>query len=321
MPNTVTPDAMPSPTATCLRSGTAARLAQLPVTTLRAWERRYGVVAAPKTITGQRLYCAHDVQRLRLIKELTDLGYAIGTIATLQLESLRALIAGLRVPALGEADAPRRVVVIGHAAARKLEAVLRVPAYAVFEDLGNAEAACLAPGAAEVLLVNLPSLQPAAAERVLALSAALIADSIVVTYAFGAEATADSLRAAGALVRGEPTTDHELARLVARAEVVPLAASANRAWQAAPRRFIGKALIDLAEAHSSLACDCPRHLAEVVMQLTGFERFSADCRSRSPSDAALHTELHSLSGAARTLLEQAQERLAIREGLADPLRD
>jgi MerR family transcriptional regulator, light-induced transcriptional regulator len=321
MPNTVTPDAMPSPTATRLRSGTAARLAGLPVTTLRVWERRYGVVAALKTTTGQRLYCSHDVQRLRLIKELTDLGYAIGTIATLQLEPLRALIAGLRVPASGEAVAPRRVVVIGHAAARKLEAVLRVPAYAVFEDLGNAEAAGLVLGAAEVLLVNLPSLQPAAAERVLALRAALNADSIVLTYAFGAEATADSLRAAGALVRREPTTGHELARLVARSEGVPLAASANRAWQAAPRRFTDEALIDLTEAHSSVACECARHLAEVVMQLTGFERYSADCRSSSLSDAALHTELHSLAGAARTLFEQALERLAIREGLAVRLRD
>ena len=31
-----------------LRSGTAARLAGLPVSTLRVWERRYAVVDAPK---------------------------------------------------------------------------------------------------------------------------------------------------------------------------------------------------------------------------------------------------------------------------------
>ena len=42
-----------------LRSGTAARLAGLPVTTLRVWERRYGVVAPAKTVTGQQIGRAH----------------------------------------------------------------------------------------------------------------------------------------------------------------------------------------------------------------------------------------------------------------------
>ena len=49
-----------------LRSGTVARLAGVPVATLRIWERRYGVVDAPKSAAGQRLYSGHDMQRLRL---------------------------------------------------------------------------------------------------------------------------------------------------------------------------------------------------------------------------------------------------------------
>lgn len=316
MPRTVTADATPLPVAARVRSGTAARLAGLPVTTLRVWERRYGVVAAPKTVTGQRLYCADDVQRLRLLKQLTDLGHAIGTIARLQLDTLQALIAGVLAPASSHATSARRVVVVGHAAARKLQAVVGVPLHAVFEDLGKAEAAGLVQGAAEVLVVNLPSLQPAAAERVLALGAALNASSIVLTYAFGAEATAESLRAAGVQVRREPTTGRELARLVGRVETALVAASANPGWQTTPRRFTDEALIDLAEGPSSVACECPRHLAEIVMQLAGFERYSADCLSRSPADAALHRHLHGLAGAARSLFEQALERVAINEVLS-----
>jgi len=76
-----------------LRSGSAARLAGLPVTTLRVWERRYGVVAAPKSATGQRLYGAGDVQRLALLKLLSDRGHAIGTMATLPLADLLGLAA------------------------------------------------------------------------------------------------------------------------------------------------------------------------------------------------------------------------------------
>ena len=51
----------------CYRSGAAARLARMPVTTLRIWERRYGVVSPPKSASGQRLYSSQDVQRLILL--------------------------------------------------------------------------------------------------------------------------------------------------------------------------------------------------------------------------------------------------------------
>ena len=74
-------------------------------------------------------------------------------------------------------------------------------------------------------------------------------------------------------------------------------------------------MADLAERPTAIACECPRHLAEIVMQLVNFERYSDDCGSRSPADAALHRHLSGLAGAARTLFEQALERV-VRESRA-----
>lgn len=71
------------------RSGEAARLARMPAATLRIWERRYGVVAPPKTPSGQRLYSDDDVQRIRLLKTLVNQGHAIGSIASLSRENSR----------------------------------------------------------------------------------------------------------------------------------------------------------------------------------------------------------------------------------------
>ena len=82
-----------------------------------------------------------------------------------------------------------------------------------------------------------------------------------------------------------------------------------------PRRSSDEALAALAELPSSVACECPRHMAEIVMQLAGFERYSAECLSRSPADAALHRHLGEVAGAARTLFERAVERLVAEEGL------
>jgi DNA-binding transcriptional MerR regulator len=304
-----------------MRSGTAARLAGLPVTTLRVWERRYGVVAAPRSGTGQRLYSAADVQRLSLLKRLTDCGHAIGTIATLGLETLQALAFGETGASRASASEAARaqvanaqpVVVIGRIAALKLGVRAGAAPHSVFEDLAQAEAQSDDLPAGATLLVHLPSLQPAVAERTLALATRVRAAALVVLYAFGAEALADSLRAAGAVLRREPASARELAQLVGSPRDLPAPHDA-----ALPRRFSDEALLALAEQPSSVACECPRHLAEIVTQLGSFERYSADCLSRSPADAALHRHLSALAGTARALFEQALERVAVAEGLDVP---
>lgn len=58
---------------------------------LRAWERRYGVVAPHRSQGGQRLYSDHDVERLRRLRQLTGRGHSISRIATLSLADLERL--------------------------------------------------------------------------------------------------------------------------------------------------------------------------------------------------------------------------------------
>jgi hypothetical protein len=316
MPESLDPVAPPA--AARLRSGTAARLAGMAVATLRVWERRYGVVAAPKTPTGQRLYTGHDVQRLRLLKQLTARGHAIGTIAALDLEALQVL-------ALGAPPTPvanPRLVVVGRSAARKLNGIAGCTVSAVHDDLDHAEAQPDASAvAADILLVQLPSLQPAAAERVLALAARLQTTTVLVLYAFGTEAVAESLRAAGVIVRREPVTGRELARLLSLADprgAPPQQATVPAALEAAPRQFSDEALAWLAEMPSNVSCECPRHLAELVTQLAGFERYSSECLSRNPADAALHRQLTHLAGTTRTLFERALQQVVTDEGIAMP---
>ena len=52
--------------------------------------------------------------------------------------------------------------------------------------------------------------------------------------------------------------------------------------------------------------------------LGSFERYSAQCASRSQSDAQLHRELGHAAGLARSVLETAMERLVLAEGLPMP---
>jgi hypothetical protein len=163
-------------------------------------------------------------------------------------------------------------------------------------------------------------LQPAAVDRVLALGASLRAGAILVIYAFGTDASARSLREAGVTLRREPVSNRDLAQWVhgvrEQATAAPQPATAEARWQVEPRRFSDEALAQLAGMPSPVACECLRHMAEIVAQLAGFERYSQECTSTSPADAALHRHLSRTAGAARTMFEQALQRVVSDEGLA-----
>lgn len=312
------PNSMASPPHR-LRSGTAARLAGLPVTTLRVWERRYDVTAAGRTSSGQRFYSLDDVARLRLLRRLTQDGHAIGTIAALDLDSLRSLAEGIAVPDGRPASGSLDAVVVGRSAAQALEAVPDCVLRAVHDNLVDAESAAAAAPESGVglLLVRLASLQPPDVERVLALGAQLDAGAVLVVYAFGTEASERALIEAGVTVRREPLTGRRLAHWVraARASVFAVPAAGQAAARVQPRRFDDDALSRLARMPSTVACECMRHVAEIVAQLAGFERYSEECTSTQPADSKLHRELNRTAGVARTMFEDALQRIVDEVGL------
>lgn len=58
--------------------------------TLRAWERRYGLLRPTRTESGHRLYTTEDIERIHLILQLLDEGIAISRVkAALQLAAER----------------------------------------------------------------------------------------------------------------------------------------------------------------------------------------------------------------------------------------
>ncbi|MFE4001781.1 MerR family transcriptional regulator [Nocardioides sp. YIM B13467] len=60
----------------------AAQRVGITTATLRAWERRYGVIAPHRSESGYRLYGDHDVAVLRSMKQLVDQGWPAGQAAT-----------------------------------------------------------------------------------------------------------------------------------------------------------------------------------------------------------------------------------------------
>lgn len=65
------------------RIKSVAALTGLSSSTLRAWERRYGLLSPSRTASGYRLYTDEDVARLTRIKSLLDNGFKISEAISL----------------------------------------------------------------------------------------------------------------------------------------------------------------------------------------------------------------------------------------------
>ena len=67
------------------------RATGIPADTIRVWERRYEAVTPRRTERNARRYTAKDIARLRLLRELSETGHAIGDIARLSNSELTSL--------------------------------------------------------------------------------------------------------------------------------------------------------------------------------------------------------------------------------------
>lgn len=304
--------------APAYRSGVAARLAGLSVETLRVWERRYGLSETERSAHGQRLYSAEQIDRLRLLKHLVDQGHPIGLIAILSVEQLREL-SGTGASADGHAAGPVRVALVGPSLKERLAAggreSLQLDVRCSFMNLEQA-IPVLHDSGAEVLVVEISELDDSAVPLILQAKQAAQAQAVVVLYRFCASATIRQLRAHECLVARVPPDPGELV-LFCRTALVGQRIAVKKETVNAPQapRFDAEALNTLATARNKIGCECPRHLAEILLMVGSFERYSAQCASKNTDDAQLHQELGHAAGQARSILEEAMERLVRAEGL------
>jgi DNA-binding transcriptional MerR regulator len=86
-----------------LRIGELARRTGVAAELLRAWERRYGLLAPTRTPAGYRLYSAGDVRRVGRMRELLASGLSAAEAARATLDEPEAETAGVE-PALASAS-------------------------------------------------------------------------------------------------------------------------------------------------------------------------------------------------------------------------
>ena len=312
--------------------GTVAKLTGLSDHTIRVWERRYEAVVAERAPNGRRLYSAADVEKLGMLKSLTDQGIAISQIAGDGIEQLRERAASLsHIPA---PPMPNRinVAVLGEFLPGLLDAHPRElgPVEVVIADANRDRfVADISRHDIDVVVLETPVLDAAACGELRDYMTKAGAARGVLVYSFGRGRDVDATRDEPIVALRAPIDADSLQAAVVRAQVAtgapaprldrPARDETHGEWAfagpVAPRRFSQQQLARLANASTAIDCECPHHLAQLVGDLSAFEVYSENCANRDDDDAALHRYLHRTTAEARALIEVALEKVARAEGL------
>lgn len=313
------------------RIGAVSALSGVPVPTLRVWESRYQAFSPRKTEGRHRLYSPDDVLRATLLRQLTEAGHAISTVARLDAPRLGGLLHGQRSTRLQHAartQGPQAVTlaVIGLPLAARLQSArfldgLPGVAVRVSDTFSGLEAATAQPLTAppDVLLVRVNTLHAATHAALRRLVEQHRVPQVIVLYGFGQERVVEAMKLDGMIVRRDPVPDAELADLIRSLLLIDTRQPGITGQPGAmipPRKYSDQTLARVAAIPSKVLCECPRHVAELIAQLASFEQYSQECLNNSVEDARLHAQLTAISGSARALFEQALEMIARHEGLA-----
>ncbi len=310
------------------RIGEVSHLSGIPVSTLRVWEVRYNTFSPTKTAGQHRLYSDDDVLKASLLKQLTQSGYAISSLAHLTTAELNLRIQQeknatiVTEPATGLMG----IHIVGLPLASRMASQPfaatglgdAIKILDIFADMPSALAAA-SHSPCQLLMVRVNSLQALVHADIARLASLCQTQKLLVLYNFGQQWVIESMRQAGVLVRREPISDSELADLIRSVMLVnarTTLAQTPLGGMIPPRRYNDETLMRVARIPSTVLCECPRHVAEIITQLASFEQYSAECLNRSAKDAQLHAYLSSVSGSARALFEQALEKIAEHEGIS-----
>jgi MerR family transcriptional regulator, light-induced transcriptional regulator len=313
------------------RIGAVANITGLSTHTIRAWERRYGMVLSDRSEGGTRLYPASSLERLILIKQLLDQGESISVLAHLEKETLSERLKQfgdrseatstlsqrnvaknrlIRVAMLGSGPLTRQSYRPSAGNPFEIRFTADSP-----ESLGQflTEEKCNCD--AVVLFVDvIPSRQPNWITQLCEQHREL---SWLIVFDLGSGRELATLLDLGVKCLRGPLPEAVIVDLLP--SLLSSGAENNHARQlgntAFEPIFSPEQLNRLANLPSSIQCECPSHMSTLIHQLNSFERYCNACEHTSPQDAALHAELGHETARARSIMEKMLVKVCVQDNI------
>ncbi len=282
--------------------GAVSRLTGIPAHTLRKWESRHGIAIPIRTETGRRAYTQDHVDQLRLVKILVGRRHALSQLAGLSMTELQTL-ANLHEEQPAQTTDSHRLALIGPTLSQLLIAdphvAMRSPRLPGDDTLSTA--------GCDTLVIECDTLPTPLADDLVDWANSGL--TVLAVYRFTSRTVLTRLEDAGVRLAQAPVTDQTLKRLITFAppsQDVPAPAA----------KFSPTELARVAALSPSMACECPNHIAKLLMDISSFERYSEQCIDTDPAERALHAQLRGISAQARILFEDALIAVATADGLS-----
>ena len=180
--------------------GAVSRATGINASTLRIWEQRYGVPKPHRTEGGARRYAPSEVQRLKLIKALVDIGHKPSNLSSLSIDELAEHLNLLNPdrPPKQTSSVQLRILSIGDATGIKAlfqdDHLLGLEHTHHVNDPVNIDEWL---GQFDGLIFNYSALQADQAHHIIHWSRGLHSVGVMVIYAFSNSSTIQALEAAG----------------------------------------------------------------------------------------------------------------------------
>ncbi|MAJ91071.1 MAG: hypothetical protein CMF40_02665 [Legionellales bacterium] len=307
--------------------GVVSRITNIPVDTLRIWERRYSVVVPCRSEKADRLYKREDINRLTLLKLLVDKGHSIGTIAKLNNEELSQRLEfsskGSRLVEISDMQRKSNVVAIGDVLSLQLEYSNNVDSNFYFSGIFRNEEEFHDKNKTEkidMLVMEFPTVQGDHVSSIEKIYRESGASQLILIYGFMNNSTKKKLSQNSFVFFQAPiSTEHlktEIRNLAKNKQpIAPVKTNSDVRGPSPKKIYTTKQLIQLSSASSTIKCECPQHLSSIIIKLLQFEAYSEECITRYKKDAELHRLLGNMTGHARSILEKALTEVVTAENI------
>ena len=290
------------------RIGLTTQITGIRPETLRAWERRYEVVKPIRTDAGDRLYTQADIDRLLLIKKLVANGDAISAVANLNIENLEKRITSCKTALTSVGKNDLNFILLGRTILDKKSLdSMRLNMIDVVQDPKNIKSNyhCKIDFViAEISTVNQGTLK--VLQKILSQSKA---SKLLCAYDFGKESDVATLTTQDTGTISMPLNHSEITNWCSNNFPNYMQSTST------DRLLTDQDIASIVAAGSTINCECPRHLSDLIHKLAAFEKYSSECEARNAKDAEIHQELETTSAKSRYLLEEVLIKLAKVEGI------
>lgn len=288
--------------------GAVSRATGINASTLRIWEQRYGMPKPDRTIGGARRYTPTELKRLKLIKALVDIGHKPGNLSSFSLDELAEHLNFFNSDTLHRQSATPQLRILTVGDSLGLKVLLQdgpLSGFEIIQHVNNPLEIDHWLGKFDILLFNFSALQSDQSQQIIHWAKGLNTVGTMVLHTYSNSSSIQALEAAGIPCVKSPAKPAEIRQVLDL--FIHKAQSAKNVPRRAEKKFSPEELETLSTLSYSLYCECPRHLAGLLMSLNGFVSYSEQCLDASPKDTIVHQILRNLAADSTALIESGLE--------------